>query len=286
MKLRTPSVLLLSLALGACGKPKTATTTPEPTDTGSGAPPVAIDTGVKQEPDPPELAQAQQSYFRGDFQAVIDTLGPLYDDLKSRNQYRASGLAGAWLALAHAEIVFDNGKDPAQWSASMADATSDKDVIVASKLAMGAYRIGNQEFDEALATLEPIATTSTDGALTALGHVLRAEALIGGAFRSGEDDTVVKPENFDTARTAYDAAAAAAKGNPVEQLLVGRIEEGYAALANYRKQREDVCQHAVAALGAFKSGAGAQSLIEGAAQLARDNKCQLPAGLADAPGDG
>ncbi len=284
MKLRSLCVILMCSTVPACGKGKSGGTKP-PTTVDATPPKVTIDTGVKQEPDPPEIAAAQQDYFRGEFQKVIDTLGPLYDDLKSRNQYRASGLTGAWLALAHAEIVFDNGKEPAEWAASMADATGDNDVAVAAKLAMGAYRIGNHEFAEALTALDPITTASADAALIALGHVLRAEALIGGAFSSGEDDTIVKPENFDTARTAYDAAAAAAKGNAIEQLLRGRVEEGYAALANYRKQRDQVCQHAVAALGAFISGAAAPALVEGAAQLASDNRCDVPPELAADPSD-
>jgi hypothetical protein len=160
----------------------------------------------------------------------------------------------------------------------MSQSTGDPEVAAAAALAMAAYQIGNEEFDPAIVSLAP-ALAAKDAGTAALGHVLKAEALIGAAFGGGESETVQHPEKFDEAKTEYDAAAASAKGHASEDLLMGRIEEGYAALADYRKDKAGVCPHAVAALAAF-SRAGAKRLIEGPAELARDNKCAIPADLA------
>ena len=56
-----------------------------------------------------------------------------------------------------------------------------------------------------------------------------------------------------------------------------------AAIADYRKDKAEVCPHATAALAAF-SRAGAKRLLEGPADLARANKCVIPPDIL-APGD-
>ena len=281
---RRTALLLVALALASCEKK------PEPTvDPGAATgdtdapPPVKLDDSVPQEPDPAEIAQGQQKYLVGEYADVITLLQPLYADLKERKQYRASALAGTWLALAHAKSVFENSKEPAEWALSMAASTADAEVAAAVALAMGAYQIGNEDFDHAITSLAG-AAASPDAGTAALGHVLKAEALIGAAFGGGESETVQHPEKFDEAKAEYDAAAASAKGHAAEDLLMGRIEEGYAALADYRKDKAGVCPHALAALSAFSRG-GAKRLLEGPAELARDNKCVIPAELA-APEEG
>lgn len=270
---------LTSLALPpACekkGKDKDETEVPD-----DGAKHVEIDTSVPQEPDPPQIAAAAQSYLQGQYDEVVQTLEPLYADLKSRNQYRASGLAGAWLALAHSKQVFENGKEPAEWAASMAEGTKDPDVQAAAKLAEGAVKIGAEDFASAEASLEG-ATQGKDRIVTALAHILRAEAAIGAAFGGGDSETVQDPAKFGTAKQHYDQAAQAAKGQAGEKLLLGRVEEGYAALADYQNKREEVCPHAVAAIGMFQEG-GATRLLEGPVKLATDAKCEIPAGAVPA----
>ena len=185
IRARTP--LVLALALLGCHPKGGKTETPDDGKKDDGPPKVVIDDSVKQEPDPPQLAEAQSKYLAGEYEGVVSLLQPLYDDLKTRNQYRASALAATWLTLAHAEQVFENGKEPSEWAAAMAEATADTDVAAAAKLARGAYLIGDQEFATAAATLDEAAKAAKTPSLAALAHVLRAEALINGAFAGGED---------------------------------------------------------------------------------------------------
>lgn len=273
--------LCAALTLVGCDKKKGETTPPDEelgttTDIG---PKVTLDTSVPQEPDPPEIAQATQQYLLGEYETAIGILQPVYAELKKDNQYRASALAGAWLALAHAEQVFENGKEPAEHAATMAAGTKDPDVDAAAALALGAYQIGNEEFDKAATTLEGT-SVATDQGIVVVGHLLRAEALIGAAFGTGEDENMKDPAKLEAAKSAYDAAATAAKGHFAEPLLRGRIEEGYAALADYKKDKAAVCTHAAASYEALKNQ-GATRLLEGPAKLATANKCAIP-GMADA----
>ena len=279
---RIPHALLVaSLALTACEKKPKPTVEPDDvTTTPDVVKPVELDQSVPQEPDPPELAVAKQQYLMGEYEELVTQLQPIYADLKTREQYRASALAGAWLALAHAKGVFESGKEPAEWAASMAASTEDSDVDAAAGLAMGAYQIGSEDYELALTSLGA-ATAATDGSAATLAHLLRAEALIGAAFGSGDSETVQHPEKFDEAKIAYDAAAGPAKGQPSEDLLMGRVEEGLAAISDYRKDKAGACPHVTAALGAFVR-AGARRLLEGPAELARRNKCTLPPELTQA----
>jgi tetratricopeptide (TPR) repeat protein len=263
------------------GDKKDDTTVP---DGGGDVPKVAIDKSVPQEPDPPAIAQGAQSYLQGQYDEAVATLQPLYADLKSRNQYRASGLAGAWLALAHAKKVFEDGKEPADWAAAMAEATGDKEVQAAADLARGAVMLGAEDFAAAETRFTEAARTN-DRTVVALANILRGEAMILAAFGSGESDTMEDPAKLANAKQAYDVAAKAAAGQPAEKLLMGRVEEGYAALGDYQNDRTAVCTHAVAAIDLFQK-AGATRLLEGPAKLATDNKCEVPAGVAPAEGEG
>jgi len=269
-----PVLLAGLLVLGACEKKPEATTPPDPTTGTPDVKPVELDTSVPQEPDPAELAQGAQQYLLGQYPEVVTLLSPIYADLKERQQYRASAIAGAWLALAHAKQVFENGKEPAEWALSMAQSTEDPEVDVAAGLAMGAYQIGNEEFDPAIASLQA-ALGAKDGVTATLANILHAEALIGAAFGSGDNETVQNPAKFDEAKAAYDAASAKAKGSAAEDLLVGRIEEGYAAIADYKNDKPGSCPHVIASLTAF-GRAGARGLLEGPAGFARKNKCAVP----------
>jgi hypothetical protein len=268
------------LVLGACEKKPQDTTPP---DTTAGTPdvkPVELDTSVPQEPDPPELAQGAQQYLLGQYADVVTLLSPIYADLKERQQYRASAIAGAWLALAHAKQVYENSKEPAEYALSMAQATEDPEVDAAAGLAMAAYQIGHEEYAPAIASLKD-ALAAKDSVNATLANVLHAEALIGAAFGGADAESVQDPAKFDEAKAAYDVAATKAKGSPSEDLLMGRVEEGYAALADYKSDKPGSCPHAIAAIGAFQR-AGARGLLEGPAGIARKNKCALPADLATA----
>lgn len=277
---RLACLLALCVVAIACDNKKLPPTDP-PSDDGKtteAPPPVVIDDSVPQEPDPPEIAAAADQFLHGEFAKVIEVLTPMFADLREREQYRASALAGTWLALAHAESVFENGKDPSAWAESMAQSTEDPEVDAAAGLAMGVYLTGAEEFDRAIEHLTKAAASSVPQ-LAALGEIARAEALIGAAFGGSDSETVQHPEKFDEAAAAYTAASAKAKGAPSEDLLVGRIEEGLAAIADYRKKKAEVCPHAIAALTAFNKG-GATAMLEGPLELARAAKCALPPELA------
>lgn len=266
------------------GKGKDKDQTQVPTGDG-GVPKVEIDKSVPQEPDPPAIAEAAQSYLLGQYDEVIAKLQPLYADLKERNQYRASGLAGAWLALAHAKKVFEDGKEAADWSAAMAEATGDKEVLATANLARGAIMLGAEDFAGAEARFTDAARTS-DRTVVALANILRGEAMILAAFGSGESETMQDPTKLANAKQAYDTAGKASAGQPAEKLLLGRVEEGYAALADYQNDRAGLCTHAVAALEHFQKGGAAAQLTEGPAKLASDKKCELPAGVTPPAGEG
>jgi hypothetical protein len=125
--IRAATLCLLAALAPACEKKDKDKDDKTEVPTGDdGVPKVEIDESVKQEPDPPELATAAQSYLAGQYDDTVAALQPLFADLKERKQYRASGLAGAWLALAHAKKVFEDGEEPADWAAAMAEATGDK----------------------------------------------------------------------------------------------------------------------------------------------------------------
>ncbi len=260
-----------------CGPKKNGETKP-PEVVPDGPPAVKLDDSVPQEPDPPEIAAGAKQYLMGDYDAAIATLQPVFADLKERNQYRASALAGTWLALAHAEGVFENGKEPAEWAASIAQSTEDTDVDTAAKLAMAAFLIGNEDFEKAATSLDGVEGAKDQG-LVVMAHLTRAEALIGAAFGGGDAESMKDPTKLDGAKQAYDAAASAVKGLAAEQLLRGRIEEGYAAIADYKKNKAEVCTHASASIEAFRAQ-GATKLLEGPNKLATANKCAIP-GIAD-----
>ncbi|MEM6996601.1 MAG: hypothetical protein AAF721_39220, partial [Myxococcota bacterium] len=147
----------LALAPLSCGKPKTPTTTPTTGDgatAGDGAATddsggVVEDPGPPQEPDPEALAKGRHEVLLGHYEAAIEVLDPLYADLKQREQYRAGGLAGAWLAIAHAQIVFENAAEPTAHATAMADKTKDKEVEAAAKLARGASLLAEGDFPAA-----------------------------------------------------------------------------------------------------------------------------------------
>jgi hypothetical protein len=276
---RTACLFALALFATACDKKQPPPDPPaDEGDATDATPPVAIDDSVPQEPDPPEIAAAADLYLKGEYARVIETLTPIFADLREREQYRASALAGMWLTLAHAESVFENGKEPSAWAESMAQSTDDPEVDAAAGLAMAVYLTGAEEYDRALQHVAVAAAASVPH-LAAMGEIARAEVYIAAAFGGSDSESVQHPEKFDDAQAAYDAAVGKAKGTPVEDLLVGRIEEGYAALADYRKKKAEICPHAIASLTAFRK-AGATAMLEGPLEIGRSAKCAIPPELA------
>jgi hypothetical protein len=267
------------VVLASCDKDK-ATTPPDNGDVAT----TAEDGGeqkpdlpdVPQEADPPQIAQGAHEYMMGNYQQTVDLLAPVYADLKQRNQYHASGLAGGWLALAHAQAVVEEAEEPSQHALMMAEHTGDAEVTALAKLAHGAYLMGHEDFAAATTAFEAAANASPDTLPGALANLLRAESLIGRAFGSGDSDSVQDPTALEKAKAAYAAAEKTAKGGVETDIILGRVEEGLAAIARYQNDKAGICQHSKASLEHFAKAGASDMLKEGAKQLAVDFKCELP----------
>ncbi len=282
--------LALSLALLAplaCGKDKKPTTTPDDStattgdaDTGDTADSdeakEPIEPDVPQEPDPAEIAEGAHQYLLGHYQEAIDLLDPVYDDLVERKQYRASGLAGGWLALSHAQIVFENGHKPSERALEMADRTQDPEVKAVAQLAHGAMLMGNEDYEAATAAFTNAAKAAPQTVGGAIANILRAEALIGSAFGSSASEKVENPEDLEEAKAAYAAAADVAKAGKETDAIMGRVEEGLAAISRYQGDKPGICTHATASYTHFTKAGVSDFLVEGPRGLATKFKCKLP----------
>lgn len=233
---------------------------------------------VKQDPDPPQIAQGAHQYMLGQYKETVDLLTPVYEDLKTRNQYRASGLAGGWLALAHAQAVVEEAAGPSEHALWMADHTGDKEVVALAKLAHGAVLMGQEDFTAAATAFEAAASAAPDTLPGALANLLRAESLIGKAFGGGESESVQDPAALETAKAAYAAAQKTAEAGTETEVIMGRVEEGLAAVARYQNDKAAICEHSKKSLEHFKKAGASETLMEGSMQLAVDFKCELPAG--------
>ena len=281
--------LALSLALLAplaCGKdkqpttnPGDATATPGDASPGDGAtaetPKEPVEPDVPQEPDPAEIAEGAHQYLLGHYQQAIDVLGPVYTDLKERKQYRASGLAGGWLALAHAQIVFENGQEPSKHALEMADRTQDPEVKAVAQLAHGAMLLGNEDYTAASAAFTNAAGAAPATVAGALANILRAESLIGSAFGTSASEKVENPEDLEAAKAAYASAADVAKSGKETDALMGRVEEGLAAVSRYQGDKPGICTHAKASYDHFKKAGVSDFLAEGPRGLGDKFGCKF-----------
>jgi hypothetical protein len=269
---RLSLVLLLTIPAG-CDKDKATTTPDDPGDPApTGSEPQEPD--VPQEPDPPEIEAMSHEYMLGHYAAVIETLGPVYEDLKARDQWRASGLAAGWLALAHAQIVFENAEDPAAHALAMAEKTGDPQVKAVAELAHGAFLLGREDYAAARAAFDAGAKAAPETKAGALANILRAESLIGSAFGSGASDDLENPADLDKAKSAYDAAAATAKAGVEPDIILGRVEEGLAAIARYQGRRADICTHALESVKRLQAAGASEFLVDGPMKFVLDFKCE------------
>jgi hypothetical protein len=273
---RLALLALLTVPL-ACDS-KAPTTTPTDGDTTAGAPTtdgMPAEPDVPQEPDPEEIDAASHEYMLGHYDAVIASLDTVYADLKERSQYRASGLAGGWLALAHAQIVFENARDPSSHALAMAEKTGDPEVKAVAQLAHGAFLMGNEDYEAANKAFEAAASAAPKSKAGALANILRAESLIGKAFGSGASDAVEDPAALEAAKKAYTAASDTAKSGVETDIIMGRVEEGLAAIAKYQHKNAEVCKHAVAAVKYLQAANASEFLVDGPMKYVDDFKCKM-----------
>lgn len=262
------AMALLLASTPGCKKEKTAA----PTDATSSAEAEPEEPDVPQEPDPPDIADARRAYMLGEYAQVTERLAPVYADLKDRSQYRASGLAGGWLALAHAKDVVENAEEPARHAVDMAAKTNDPEVQAVAKMAWGAYLMGTEDFEAAVASFDAAAALGTTDA--AMAHILHAEAMIGRAFGGSDSTTVENPKDLDAAATDYEKATELAAKSELAAALTGRSEEGLAAVAKYRGDSKKICEHAKKASESYETAGASAFLKEGPEALMRNARCK------------
>lgn len=273
---------LLLPGLAGCKKDKDGTGTQAPDTTGDGdgetgastedpeAPPTF---DVPQEPDPAEIVAARELYLKGDYPAVLELLTPIRDDLEARSQYRASGLAAGWLALAHARDVVENAEPHAKYAKEMAEKTRDPEVITVAGLAEGVVFLGFEDYSSAVSVLEAAAATKAPPTELALAHGFLGQAFIGRAYGAGGGAKLQNPEDLDRARDTYQAGLALAPSSPVADALLGKLHEGLAAIGKYQGKYDQLCEHALAAREKYTAAGASDYLLEGPGILIRDGRC-------------
>ncbi len=279
---RTLLVLTAFALLGACKK-DSATTTPgdsKPGDTTStpGDTTAGTQTGVLQEADPPAIAQAREQYMLGNFDKAKEMLEPLTADLKTRQQLRASGLSAGWLALAVAEPVAENAKEPAEHAVAMGEQTGDKEVQILGKLAMGSYQLGTDDPTAAATSFEAAYKLQADGPNAGLALVLYGEAKVNMAFGGEEKDQIANPAELDSAASTFVKAQRLAAAQPGNELVAARAYEGIASVANYKKNFKEACTQIAEAAKIYKAKSAGQPLIERVNAIMDAAKCEKAAG--------
>ncbi|MCA9650575.1 MAG: hypothetical protein H6712_16410 [Myxococcales bacterium] len=278
---RTLSPLLALLLLApACGKENQGTNTPGET-TGSTA---GTDTGdpqaeppPPQDPDPAELADGIDKVLTGNYEEAIGVLDPIYTGMREPSQYRASGLAGGWLAVAHAQVVFENAEAPANYALEMAGKLQDPEVDAVAKLGRGAFLLAQEDYEAAKQSFDAAASAAPDSAPGIYARMLHGETLIGTAFGSAENTELENPADLDAAKKSYEAAmTSASKVESGGDILLGRAKEGLAAIAKYQRDQDALCKNAFEAVEHYKSAGASNFLLDGPARLATDAKCKAP----------
>lgn len=272
---RTLYCLTAIALLGACKK-DTETATPGDNTVGAGDTTggEAAAPKVTQEPDPPAIADARKQYLAGQYGPVTETLRPLTEDLKSRQQLRASGLSAGWLAMALAEDVAENAKEPADHALAMADQTTDLEVKVVAKLAQGTYKLKTEDFAGAAADFEEAFNLQKDGPNAALALVMFGNTKINMAFGGEERDQITNPGELDSAASTFVKAQRQVAGQQGGEFINARALEGLAAVSRYKNNNAEACKHIQEAVKIYKANNAGQPLIDAANALQEAAKCQ------------
>lgn len=276
---RTLLCLTAIALLGAC---KEKPTTPpddggKTTDTGGTATDKPVETTVKQEPDPPAIAEMRAQYLLGNYPKVKETLTPLLADLKQREQLRASGLAAGWLALAVVDPVAEDAKEPSEHAVAMAEKTADKEVQVVAKLALGAYQLGTEDYQNAATNFEEAYKLQSDGPNAALALVMYGTAKIDLAFGGEEKDQITNPQALDEAASTFVKAQRLAANQPGNEMITALSYEGLASAANYKKNFPEACKQLDEALKIYTAQSAGQTLMERAQAIGDAANCKKAA---------
>ncbi len=265
------------LVAGACKKSGDAASTTPPSDGAASAADDATEdrpATPPQEPDPPQLAEALAAYLRGDPEAVVAAVEPALPSWTGDGRIRARAVGHALLALARAEDVVEQAEAHAKAAADEAARLDDPEVAAYARLAEGIFALGVEEFDRAVAALEAAAGDDVPAQPRALARILLGQALIGRAYGPGGGSKLLRPEDLDAARKAYEAALAAAADTEAAPLLEGRAHEGLAAVAKYKGERDVLCAEAKLATERLTAGEATERLLEGPRLLAETSRCE------------
>lgn len=275
---RTLLCLTAIALLGAC---KEKPTTPPDDGTKTGTTDGTADsdvkpaeTTVKQEPDPPAIAEARAQYLLGNFDKVKETLTPLLADLKQREQLRASGLSAGWLALAVVSPVFEDAKEPAEHAVAMGDKTGDKEVQIVAKLAMGSYLIGTEDFAGAATNFEEAYKLQSDGPDAALALVLYGGAKINLAFGGEDKDQIANPGSLDEAASTFVKAQRLAASQPGNEMVAALAYEGMASAASFKKNFPEACKQLEEATKIYAVKGAGQPLVDRANGIGDAANCK------------
>lgn len=280
---RTLLCLTAIALLGACkekptnppdGDGKTGDTGKTDGTTGGDKP---VETGVKQEPDPPAIAEMRTQYILGNYAKVKETLTPLLADLKTREQLRASGLTAGWLALAVVDPVAEDAKEPAEHAVAMAEKTGDKEVQVVAKMALGAYQLGTEDYPNAATSFEEAYKLQSDGPNAALALVLYGNAKITLAFGGEEKDQITNPGELDLAASTFTKAQRQAASQPGNEMVAALAYEGLASAANYKRNFPEACKALDEALKIYTAQSAGQPLMDRAQAIGDAANCKKAA---------
>lgn len=274
---RTLLCLTVIALVGACKKDPATTTPPDGAGAGTGTPvgdtKPAGTPAVAQEPDPPAIAEGREQFLLGNFDKAKELLTPLTEDLKTRQQLRASGLSAAWLALSVVDPVAEDAKDPAEHAVAMGDQTGDKEVQILGKLALGAYQLGIDDDVNAAANFEAAYKLQSDGPNAGLALVLYGEAKVNMAFGGEEKEQLSNPGELDSAASTFTKAQRLAASQPGSEMIAARALTGLASVANYKKNLKDACSNAMEAGKLFTAKKAGQPLMERVNAIIDDAKC-------------
>lgn len=272
---RTLLCLSVIALVGACKKDP-AITPPDgagQSAQGEDPKPVGGAPTVTQEPDPPAIAQGREEFLLGHFDKARELLTPLTEDLKSRQQLRASGLSAAWLALSVVDPVAEDAREPAEHAVAMGDQTGDKELQVVAKLALGAYQLGVDDDAHAAANFEAAYKLQADGPNAGLALVLYGEAKVNMAFGGEEKEQLAHPAELDSAASTFTKAQRLAASQPGSEMITARALTGLASVANYKKNFKDACTSAAEAGKLYTAKRAGQPLIERVNAILEAAKC-------------
>lgn len=266
-------VCLTAIALiGACKKGADTTT---PTDGTTGDTGTKTDTVAPSEPDPPAIAEARSRYIAGQYTQVVESMRPAVDELKGKQRNRASGLGAGWLALALAEDVVENAKEPADHALAMADLTADPEVKIVAKLAQGIFKLKTEDFAGAAADFEEAYNLQKDGPNAGLALVMYGNTKINMAFGGEDNASIVNPGELDSAASTFVKAQRLVENQPGNELIGARALEGQAAVVRYKDKRNsnEACRLIGEAIKIYTSKGAGQPLLDAAAALQDEASC-------------